>query len=97
MSRVLTCMRCGHEGTDVDTALVDLEREAADEGRRVRIVEVETVTRLRHVEERHVDAVPERYGAEWRCCDRVACDERYTALVRAAEPVSDVEEGVSWM
>ena len=38
-SRVLTCLRCGHEGTDVRAKLVDLEDEALAEGGRIRSVE----------------------------------------------------------
>ena len=80
-SRVLTCLRCGHEGTDVRAKLVDLEDEALAEGGRIRSVEVTQEIQHRHVVERRTTTVPERYGTEWRCRDRVACDQRYAALL----------------
>lgn len=78
-ARVLTCLRCGHEGPDVRAKVVDLEAEARLDGTRVRQVEVVTEVRHRHITERVVDTVPERYGTEWRCRDVVACEERYRA------------------
>lgn len=86
MTRVLTCLRCGHEGPDVAAKTVDLEAEARLEGGKVRIVEVELVRELRHVKETTRVVVPERYGTEWRCRDRVACEERYDALMREQSP-----------
>jgi hypothetical protein len=77
MTPVLPCLRCGHEGTDVRVKLVDLEAEAKRDGERIRVVEVVTEIRHRHVTERHASTVPERYGTEWRCCDEAACERRY--------------------
>lgn len=91
MTRVLSCLRCGHEGTDVHATLVDLEAEAKADGQRIREVEVVIEVEHRHVTERHRSVVPERYGTEWRCRDRSACDVRYLEL---AQPKA--EDALPW-
>ena len=73
------CLRCGHEGHDVRMALVDLASEAARDGERIRDVEVVREIRHRHITERVVHTVPERYGYEPRCRDRAACELRLAA------------------
>jgi|WetSurMetagenome_2_1015567.scaffolds.fasta_scaffold1467462_2 hypothetical protein len=74
---MLTCLRCGTESPDVLMALVDLEEEAKRDGTTIRVVEVETVEQLRHVNVVHRVMAPERFGCEWRCRDRDACERRY--------------------
>lgn len=102
MTRPLACLRCGHEGTDVATALVDLEAEARAEGGRVRQVEVVREIAHRHVTERVRSVVPERFGTEWRCRDRAACDARWRELQDEPMPPApaapaDEEEVVPWL
>ena len=89
-TRVLCCLRCGHEGTDVEAKVVDLEEEARAEGTKVRQVEVVTEIDHGRVVERVTSVVPERYGTEWRCRDRMACDERYRAE-QCRQAASEVE------
>jgi hypothetical protein len=92
---VLTCMRCGHEGTDVRMALADLEDEAKQDHEpmgRVTVALPESEGRhgprgLTYVE------VPARYGNEPRCRDRGACAAR-VAADRAPKPV---EEAAPWL
>jgi len=102
----LVCLRCGHEGYDVAMRWPDLEREAREEGRTVRDVEVEVATFVgRHVTQTELRHVPERYSAhlEPRCIDAAACLRRW--LAQAAEPVPEpgaipadaAEEGVPWI
>lgn len=92
MTRVTPfCLRCGEMDPDVRMAVVDLEAEAKRDGSSIREVEVVTEIPHRHVTERVSRVVPERYGAEWRCRDRDACDRRYAeqqAEMAAAEPMS---------
>lgn len=83
---LLTCLRCGETGPDVALTIVDLEAEAAAGGGQVRLVDVEHRWPLAHVVEVTVRRVPERYGAEYRCRDRVTCDRRYAAQ---AEPMPE--------
>lgn len=89
MTPVLTCLRCGEESTDVRVALVDLEAEAKADGQRIRDVEVVGEIHHRHVVERYRSVVPERFGTEWRCRDRVACDRRYREM-------TDPKEALPW-
>lgn len=103
MSEARTCLRCGHSGTDVSITTVDLEHEAWLVGERVRVVEVELVKELRHVKEVTKVTVPERYGTEYRCRDRIACHDRWRSqqeLERANEPVvapAIEEEDDAWI
>lgn len=68
-------------------ALVDLEVEARRDGTTVRTVA----------------GIPERFGAEWRCRDREACERRYGAMTGPATPMDQPppvpvdEEVPSWM
>jgi hypothetical protein len=73
----LRCLRCGSEG-DVRSVLVDLEAEARLDGERIQEVEVVQEIRHRHVTERRLHRVPERYAFEPRCRDKVACQKRVT-------------------
>jgi len=101
MTAAERCLRCGHQGTDVAAKLVNLEAEAQAEGTRVRSVEVVQEIEHRHVTERRAVTVPERFGAEWRCRDRAACDARLAGVSPMAVPppaASDGEEEVpSWL
>lgn len=97
---LLTCLRCGHTAPDVAVTIVDLEAEAAAEGRRVRTVEVEHRWPLARVDEVTVQRVPERYAPEYRCRDRAACDRRYLAQAEPMpEPSSTAadDEVVPWI
>jgi hypothetical protein len=75
-----TCLRCGHEGTDVRITLVDLEREARLDGAEIRRVALTLASPVRHTDDVVLTDVPERYATEYRCRDHRACDERYAAL-----------------
>ena len=103
MTALLTCLRCGEEAPDVRMALVDLEAEARRDGTTVRTVEVEIVRPLRHVNEVTKVTALERFGAEWRCRDRAACEERYRAMTAPAKPMEPPaavlvdEEAVPWL
>lgn len=103
MTALLTCLRCGEEAPDVRMALVDLEAEALRDRTPIRVVEVELVRQLRHVQEVTRVKAPERFGAEWRCQDRAACEERYREMTAAPEPmggspaVTADEEVPSWL
>ena len=103
MSALLTCLRCGEEAPDVRMALVDLEAEAMRDRSSIRVVEVELVRQLRHVQEVTRVQAPERFGAEWRCRDRAACEERYRAMTAPAKPMEPPaavlvdEEAVPWL
>ncbi len=85
-------MRCGIESPDVRTRIVDLEAEAVRDGSSIRLVTVELVTPLRHVEEKTELTVPELYGVEYRCRDSVACERR----VHPERPAPAPAEGVAW-
>lgn len=88
---LLTCLRCGYESADqVQMRWPDLEREALEEGRTVRDIEVEVATFAgRHVTATETRRVPERYSShlEPRCVDAAACLRRW--LAEAGEPVSE--------
>lgn len=85
-----SCMRCGWDGDGVALTVVDLEAEASAEGAEVRRYDaVLTVPaaamrapsgRIRVADERLAHRVPERFGSEYRCRDRQACDRRLARL-----------------
>lgn len=95
-ARVLTCLRCGHEGVDVAMSLVDLEAEAKADRTSVRTVDVELVRDLRHVRGVVRVRARELYAAEWRCRDRVACTARVSAGNDPAPVAHDAEEDAPW-
>jgi hypothetical protein len=92
---VLTCMRCGHEGTDVRMALADLEEEARQDREpmgRVTVAMPDNDSRHGPSGMTYVE-VPARYGREPRCRDRAACAARVVAD-RSPKPV---EEPAPWL
>lgn len=88
-------MRCGHEGTDVEMKLANLEGEASEDGERLGTVTVAmAVDDSRHGPRGMEYAqVPARFGNEPRCHDRAACRGR----VAEAKRTPAVEEVVPWL
>lgn len=80
MSRLMkACLRCGHEGSDVRTTLVEYDDPIDVQ------VSIPTDATRSTFETR---TVPGRWGAEWRCRDQRACDERLEAIEAASRPVA---------
>jgi hypothetical protein len=94
---VLTCMRCGHEGTDVRMALADLEGEAKQDREPLgRVTVAMPVDESRNGPRALAYAeVPARYGNEPRCRDRAACAARVIADRSPAPAVE--EEPAPWL
>lgn len=88
---LLTCLRCGYESAgQVQMRWPDLEREAREEGRTVRDVEVEVATFAgRHVTTTETRRVPERYSSHFepRCIDAGQCLVRWRK--QAAQPMPE--------
>lgn len=86
----MTCLRCGHEGPDVRSTIVEYEDPVDVE------VSIVTDASRQSWEQR---TVPGRFGKEWRCTDRLGCDARTAALEKpmpATQPAPAVAEATTW-
>jgi hypothetical protein len=90
LSRLLTCLACGHEGWDVETSLVRY-----DDPIEVEVALAVSTDGHGRVLGNEIRRVPGIYGAEWRCLDRDACAARVAALPPPPAKVDAFFEGAS--
>lgn len=71
MTQTPTCLRCGWDGPGVKKTIVEYDDPVDVQ------VSIPIDSSLTAFENR---TVPGRYGVEWRCHDKLACDIRLDAL-----------------